>query len=250
MNSLCVATWNLNYLSPNGERAKACRTKMADIQADVWILTETREGFCPGEGFTLIAESELASDLAGDRRWTAIWARESLGGSKQKTSDPERTACARLEIPGGFLLNVYGTVLPWRGSTWRCHKSAGGQAFSEALVVQKADWLELRGNDPNGLLCVAGDFNQDLLATGHYYGSKKERKMLEDALEQANLNCLTGGKFDPVAKRDPDKANVDHICLGGTRPQISDVDTNAWSPQQQERLLSDHFGISVRFSYS
>ena len=51
MNSLYVATWNLNYLSPNSERAKACRAKMAAIQADIWILTETREGFCPGRGF-------------------------------------------------------------------------------------------------------------------------------------------------------------------------------------------------------
>ena len=116
--------------------------------------------------------------------------------------------------------------------------------------MQKADWLELRDNDPEALLCVAGDINQDLLETGHYYGSMKERELLEDALEQVNLRCLTGGKSDPVAKLNTDKATVDHICLGGTRPHISEEKAGAWSPQEQGKILSDHFGVSVRFSYS
>lgn len=246
MNSICIATWNLNNLPLQSARAEICRAKMAEIQADVWILTETRKEFCPGEGYQRIAES----DFADGRYWTAIWARQSFGGSKQKTSDPERTACARLKIPSGFLLNVYGTVLPWRGSTWRGHKSAGGLAFSEALAVQMADWLELRGKDPAALLCVAGDFNQDLLPTGYYYGSKKERKMLEEALAEANLRCLTAGKADPVAELDSNKATVDHICIDGTRPHISEEKAHAWFPEEQGRVLSDHFGVSVRFSYS
>lgn len=249
MNSFCIATWNLNYLSPNGERAKICRAKLLDIKADVWILTETYQGFKPGEDFCLIAESEHASDLADDRRWTAIWARASFVSSQKDTRDPERTACARIVLPNGLPLYLYGTVLPWRGSTWREYKSAGGHAFSEALAVQKADWLDIRKNDPEALLCVAGDFNQDLLASGHYYGSKRERKMLEDAMAQANLTCLTSGASDPVAKLDLQKATVDHIFLGGNQPILSDVNVHALSPKQQETLLSHHYGISVRFVY-
>ena len=250
MNSFCIATWNLNYLSPNGESAKVCRAKMLEAKADVWILTEIRKGFNPGEEFCLIAESELASDLAEDWRWTSIWVHKSLFGSKIDTRDPERTTCARLEIPGGFPLYVYGTVLPWRGSTWHRYTSAGGRAFSEALAVQKADWLDIQKNGQQSLLCVAGDFNQDLLEIGHYYGSKKERQMLEEALSEVHLSCLTAGKSDPVAKQDPSKATVDHICLGGTRPPIFNVKVDAWSPQQQGKTLSDHYGVWAQFSYS
>ena len=250
MNSFCIATWNLNYLSPNSERVKVCRAKMLDIKADVWILTETWKGFQPGEDHRLIAASTLASDLSCDRRWTVIWARTSLNGSQIDTRDPERTACARIVLPNGLSLYVYGTVLPWRGSSWRGKKSAGGHAFSEALAVQKADWVDIRKNDPEALLCVAGDFNQDLLANGHYYGSKRECKLLEEALAQANLNCFTSGASDPVAKLDPQKATVDHICLGATQPILSGVNVHAWSPVQQERQLSDHYGISMRFVYA
>jgi len=99
-------------------------------------------------------------------------------GSTVQTKDPERTACARIESPDGFILYVYGTVLPWRGSTWGEFPSAGGKAFTKALAVQKADWSDLLTNHPEASLCVDGDFNQDLLDSRHYYSSKIGRKAL------------------------------------------------------------------------
>lgn len=251
LNSFCIATWNIENMPLKGDRANACRDKIADIQAQVWILTEMREGFSPGEDFHLIAQSELPSDLTTDRRWTAIWAHQSLIGSSVKTGDQERTACARIESPDGFILYVYGTVLPWLGDNWRGFPSAGGKAFTEALAVQKADWSDLLTNHPEASLCVAGDFNQDLLDSWHFYGSKIQRKALMECLEQTHLKCLTGGKMDPVERINPARANIDHICLGGLAPQTLDpVHVNAWSPEQQGLTLSDHFGVSAEFSYS
>lgn len=250
MNSLRIATWNLNNPPLTGARATACRAKVVEIQAHVWVLTETRQGFSPGENFRLIAQSEQACDLATDRRWTAIWVHKSLAGTQIQTSDPKRTACARLEISGGYTLNVYGTVLPWIGSTWKTYSSAGGQAFSESLAVQKVDWSMLRGAASDSLLCVAGDFNQDLLESGHYYGSKITRQALRETLDQAKLECLTGGKTDPVARLNPGKANIDHICLGGAVPHVSKpVKVIAWSPEHQGTMVSDHFGVSVEINY-
>lgn len=78
LNSFCIATWNINNLPLKGDRANACRDKMAEIQAQVGILTEIREGFSPGEDFHLVAESKPAFDLASDRRWTAIWVHQSF----------------------------------------------------------------------------------------------------------------------------------------------------------------------------
>lgn len=249
MNSLRIATWNLDNAPQTSARATACRAKIVEIQAHVWVLTETRQGFSPGDNFHLIAQSKQACDLATDWRWTSIWVQEPLAGKNIETSDPERTACARLEIPGGYTLKVYGTVLPWLGSTWKKIRNEGGQAFAAALAVQKADWSMLREAASDALLCVAGDFNQDLLESGHYYGSKITRKMLREALDQAKLECLTGGKTDPVARLNPGKANIDHICLGGSVPLVSKpVKVVAWSPEHQGIKVSDHFAVSVEIN--
>lgn len=250
LNSFCIATWNLDNMPLEGARANACRSKIAEIQAQVWVLTEFREGFNLGEDFRLVAESQPATDLATDRRWTGIWAHKSLFGSKEPTSDPERTVCARFKIFDSFIIFVYGTVLPWLGSEWKGNKSEGGQAFSQALDMQKNDWSALRDDHPEAWLCVAGDFNQDLLETGHYYGSKNGRKALKESLEYANLTCFTGGKTDPVRKYDSEKANIDHICLGWpAREHKLSAIVNAWPPIHNEIALSDHFGVSVAFDH-
>lgn len=118
MPSLCIATWNLDNLSLRSDRARICHAKMEEVHAQVWVLTETQRGFYPGNGFHLVAESEKANDLNDDQRWVAIWANQSVSVPCLKTKGDERTACAQFEIDGGRILIVYGTVLPWVGSTW------------------------------------------------------------------------------------------------------------------------------------
>lgn len=248
MPSLCIATWNLDYLSLRSDRARICHAKMEEVRAQVWVLTETQRGFYPGIGFHLVAESEKASDLNDDQRWVAIWANQSVSVTYEKTKGDERTACVQLEIDGGRTLIVYGTVLPWVGSTWNEQPSKGGQAFIQALEQQKTDWIGLQEANPQALLCVAGDYNQDLLESGRYYGSAIQREALRKALEEAKLRCYTGGEGDPVARRSPGDANIDHICFGGS--QIIDVTADAWSPKQQGMKISDHFGVSVQISYA
>lgn len=250
MNSLRIATWNLDYLSLEGNKADLCHAIMADIQAKVWILTETQKGFNPGEDFCMVAESDQASDLPPNRRWTTIWAHRSLSGTQVKTLDSERTACARFKLPGELILHVYGTVLPWLGSTWKGFHGTEGKAFLAALAEQMKDWHALQSESSDASLCVAGDFNQDLLETGHYYGSKVGRKALTNALEQAKLKCLTSGKMDPVARLQPGAANIDHICISGLLSQtVKSEEVIAWSPKQQGSKLSDHFGVSVEVFY-
>ncbi len=248
MYSFCIATWNLDYLSLESDLARICRAKMEEAHAHVWVLTETQRGFYPGGDFQLIAESEKASDLDANHRWVAIWANQSISSACEKTKGDERTVWAQLKIDGGRTLIVYGTVLPWVGSSWNEQPSKGGHAFTQVLEQQKTDWIELQKANPQALLCVAGDYNQDLLESGRYYGSAIQREALRKALAEAGLRCDTGGEKDPVVRRSPGDANIDHICLGGS--QISEVIADAWSPEQQGRKISDHFGVSVQFFYA
>ena len=118
----------------------------------------------------------------------------------------------------------------------------GEAAFLARLSEQSEDWLRLR-DEASGELCVAGDFNQDLLSEGHYYGSGGGRTALRDAFHKCGLDCLTGGKDDPLAGH-AGLASVDHIAITGLRA-VGERRSTVWpAPGTLNRtLLSDHYGV-------
>lgn len=174
-----------------------------------------------------------------------IWARDELVATPVPTSDDERATCARLVMPGGRPLHVYGTVLPWLSDRRRLPLT-GAAAFAVALAEQGADWRRLRDVEPAAALCVAGDLNQDLQLAGHYYGSAAGRAALRAALEGAGLTCLTGGDGDPVARFGGGRASIDHMCVAGLSLADGDDAISAWpAPEHVGRRLSDHHGVVV-----
>ncbi len=249
MNTLRIATWNLNCLPPNGPRADACQRLIADVKANIWVFTEIRQGFKPGKDLRRVAESKVATDRKTEERWVSIWVDASIQGAEKNSGDMERTALARLVLPGEQVINVYGTVLPWVGSKWRGISGAEGEAYREALALQKQDWSALRSMHPEEWLCVAGDFNQEYFPPKHYYGSTRQQDALKEAFEIVNMACLTGGKHDPVARFNPGKANIDHICLG--REKLAEgvfaFKSDAWSLEHEGTRVSDHHGVVVEF---
>src|SRR5205823_3317410 len=134
----------------------------------------------------LAACSVPAHDLGGDngKAWVAIWTRNNLPVlSRCQTSEQDRTVCAMIQLPQGQSITIYGTVLPWR--------SDGGQeAYCRAVQKQSGDWLRLQQSDPKHMLCVVGDFNDELSGASHV-GSKLGRESLCGALLSADLACLT-----------------------------------------------------------
>ena len=115
---------------------------------------------------------------------------------------------------------------------------SGEALFLRRLSEQANDWQRLQAE---GALCVAGDFNQDLLPTGHYYGSKNGRAALRKALLSCNLECLTGGEYDPLAN-ELGRANIDHICVHKMLP-LQSPPSSAWPPAGQLKGLTDHYCI-------
>ena len=228
-----LATWNINRCHPNEARANRLQKGIAQVNADVWILTETYIGFSPGSDFCLLAHSANAPDRNARQGecWVAIWSR--LNGHRiQMTADRERVAAAKIND-----CVVVGTVLPWL-SDRRAPHLTGAALFQAKLSEQARDWRRLQAE---GALCVAGDFNQDLLPTGHYYGSKNGRVALQEALLSCNLNCLTGGENDPLADA-VGRANIDHICVHKMRP-IRLPQSSAWPSASQLKGLTDHYCI-------
>jgi hypothetical protein len=214
---------------------------MKTIAPDVWVLTETYVGFSPGPEYELISHSADAPDreAADGECWVAIWSR--LPGKRVGLSaDLERATAASI----GTSVVVVGTVLPWLTDN-RYPGVHGEAAFRARLDEQACDWHRL-GSDPSSGLCVAGDFNQDLLASGHYYGSAGGRQALCQALVSAGLDCLTGGADDPLAGVQG-LACIDHICVHGLSPGGQPRST-AWPPPGQlPRRLTDHYGVWADF---
>lgn len=241
---LKVATWNLALPVSDARRA-AMREHTDREQADVWVLTETHDGFTPGHPYSHSSAAGRDGDHGAEHRWVTTWSRYPL--EPLETADEQRTAAARVRPGSGAPFIVYGTVLPWVGSPWRGHPSAGGAAFRAALALQAADWRRLRSAYPEDELFVLGDLNQDLV-TPHYYGSRANRAALEDALEGAGLVALTAGAGDPVRRDSAPAACIDHVCARGDSAWQAAPAVRWPDVPVPERWLSDHFGLSVVFT--
>jgi len=241
-----LATWNV-AIPVATRRRDALRAHIDCQQADVWVLTETHDGFEPG-----LAHSHSSADgrdglHAQGHRWVTIWSRHPL--EPVATSDGRRTAAARVRPDHDAPFIIYGTVLPWLGSPWGGFPSAGGVAFREALSSQCDDWIRLRGEFPNDELFVLGDFNQDLVEP-RYYGSRANRRALEAALEAAGLVALTGGDRDPIRRDSAPCACIDHICAPSEVMARAESAVRWPDVSVPERWLSDHFGVSVSIERS
>lgn len=240
-----IANWNLKRIQPLEHRAEPIRQQFKTVNADIWILTETHELIGPGEDFSSVMSSRPDGESKRGEHWTGIWSRYPMQHLPSFVSDESRCTAALIAHPDFGELTVYATVLPWNGSKWRDIESAGGAAFEAALKAYTLDWQRLSAAFPNALHIVAGDFNQDL-APYHYYGSKRQRELLQDALTATHMKALTAGMNDPV---DTDAALrhacIDHICISDS-PATQVIKTTRWPETgKPDTQLSDHFGVAV-----
>ena len=163
------------------------------------------------------------------------------------TSDQARCAVGRTTHKDLGEVVIFGCVLPWGGSKWRGISSVGGAAFAAALDLYRRDWDRLRAAFSSAVLVVAGDFNQSVV-DWHYYGSRRQRELLESASAGAGLLAVTAGTGDPVAREAAPHACIDHICVTDS-PDIRVGKTTRWPQTSKPSLrLSDHFGVAVELS--
>ena len=239
-----IATWNLESVrASTNDREDAFHEAMKQVDADVWVLTETWANFPPGNDYRLIAESHAGEDLTEwpNRRWVAIWSR--LEGKKIEVQcQTDRLACVLIQPPTGKAILVMGTVLPWLSDApW-----PGADGFCSALGGQVAEWTRLETMHPNAGLFVAGDFNQSFPYQQHY-GSMRGAEALDDALKTLDLQCLTEGDHSSNGK-----PWIDHLCVKHNMVQTgSKPEAETWPvPCVQGREITDHPGVSIKIMVS
>ena len=245
---LRIATWNLMRARPGrSARTRALVALMERVAADIWVLTETHRDLSPGPAYTCVAYSADAPDRdsASGECWVAIWSRLPAEPVTLE-AEPARTAAARVNTGGRQTLQVVGTVLPWL-SDRRNLPLRGAAAFCDSLGRQAAEWRRLRASEPESILCVAGDFNQDL-ATRHFYGSAAGRAGLRQALRDAGLVCVTAGSGDSPESGDG-YVGIDHICVSEwlVKARLSRTIPLETLPMHGNRL-TDHEGVCVEIS--
>jgi endonuclease/exonuclease/phosphatase family metal-dependent hydrolase len=109
---------------------------------------------------------------------------------------------------------------------------------------QREQWRELRGQYPGTPMVVAGDFDQDRDGSG-WYGTHRGRDLLNEALEAADLACVTAQ--DVVAMGNlADSHLVDHIAIDRAWADRSPVRLHCWEKTDQDGAhLSDHPTVAV-----
>ena len=246
--TLSIANWNLQRVTPVKARGQRITEECEKVDADIWFLIETHQDLIPHQGYTSRFSGTPNRESKPGEKWSAIWSRWPMEPLEGYVSDHSRCVAGRiLETPFGELIH-YGTVLPWN-TDLRAEVSSSFEAFSEALSVQKSDWLRLQKDFPNATLIVAGDFNQGLIDR-HYYGSKKKQHLLESALKECRLAPLTAGVNDPISRDSYPRANIDHICIASTF-EWSVAETRRWPDSPvPDKSLSDHFGVSAKLTLS
>lgn len=235
-----IATWNLERPDPGSKvRNLAQMEKIREIDADIWILTETHEVI------DLSDTHHGASTLPSPRKprpgeaCAAIWSRWPIL-RRIDTEDNSEAICVEVDHPEKQLL-VYGSIIAYAGYKGPDGKSPMWEQHYRYIEWLERDWLRLRRQFPDHHLITGGDYNQNRDGA-RWYGTKKGRDMLSEALKGAELKCVTEEDFVAAGKLEK-RHTVDHICMDESlAAQVADVD--AWERTRPDGLsLSDHSGI-------
>ena len=216
---------------------------MAEISADVWVITEGRQDFPPEDGFVGVC---TPSDPPRNRvleSSAAIWARTPLRALAEPAPCKRGSVVAIVESAVGPVL-VYGNVIAYAGSKrhidgrpatrqWEVHEAE--------IERQVSEWRWLRERFPALPFVVAGDFNMTL-GVVRRYGLERLRRRLREGLRAADLRCLTDEDVDANGKL-PGRQLVDHVCISAHFEVVGDIE--CYAPLRDGLELSDHPALAV-----
>jgi len=213
-----IATWNLERPTINGKKTSTIVETLKEINADIFVLTETDEFIEIGsEYFVRHSEKDKQDYFREGERRVSIFSKYPII-KELETFRADTSLCVALETPKGELF-IYGTVIGNWGNK--------GYNFKEDLEAQLLDFNRL-SIDKN--FCVAGDFN--ISFSDSYYTVKESRAKLKTTFENLGLKILTENLLE----------NVDHIVLPGNFYDGSKLKMGSWN---EIKNLSDHKGVWI-----
>lgn len=236
-----IATWNLERPKWNGHEKNRHRfTKIEEIDADLWVLTETNSAIdLTGRGYTAIESLPIPAYHENGEHLSTIWTRWKVRESIA-TFDRSIAVRAEVESPFGPML-VYGTVIPYANERGANGTVRRWEEHRRSLRLHHEDWSRLKRLYPEHLMCVAGDFNQSRDSSG-WYEDRESVALLTGFLRDLGLKCITEAD---MRARGLSRASIDHICLSEELSGRFDR-LDAWEGTTGDGVkMSDHNGIFV-----
>lgn len=228
-----IVTWNIERQAPGSRKAKIMLERIAALSPDIVCLTEGFEGSTAILGGFEISVSGVSwADEAPTERKVVLWSKhpwaEIAGDLHERLQSGAYLEAASLTPIGR--IRFLGVCIPYHFA-------------SPAGVLPKArPWSEqlrfiggLRSATtgmPDQTTVVLGDFNQYF---PRIWGSKAASAVLIEAL--GDFQICTAGPIPGV-----DHPAIDHIALS---PDLEAISVTGIDEHDGQRLLSDHFGLSV-----
>jgi len=240
-----IATWNLERCSSSAwSKAPAQQRRLAQVDADIWVLTETFTDRSPVPGFTGVFSPPHPERRPNpDERWTAVWSRWPIEQLDEPAPHRRGTVAARIATPTGPVI-VYGTVIAYQHEPTHDdgRPARGWEVHTAEVTRQSAEWQLLRQQHPETPLVVAGDFNQARSGRPRSYGTTATRAAMTDALSRAGLRCLT--EVDLVESGAiTQRSHVEHICVSDG---LTAAPVLAWDRVDDNGVsVSDHPTLAV-----
>lgn len=214
---------------------------MEAIDADIWVLTETRESVAPADGYEGLHCPPLARRATDDdERNVSIWSRWPIEATTVP-GDGRGSVSALVHTPTGDLV-LYGTVIAWANDKGPDGTSRMWEEHAAEVTRQGAEWAHLRAAYPGTPMIVAGDFNQDRDGSG-WYGTHHARELLTDELGRNDLRVVTDGNVVEAGLHDGNL--VDHIAVSSQLATSGPMMTVMGLRDADGVRLSDHPTVIV-----
>ena len=235
-----IATWNLERPKQNGwVKNNRQLNKIDEINADVWVLTETHSSIKLPDDFASLASSTYEGYRAGESL-SSIWTRWKVL-RPIATFDSRWAVCAEVDSPFGAMI-IYGTVITYANDKGVSGTAKRWEEHRRSIEQHHEDWLKIRKLFPDHLMCIAGDFNQSRDRSG-WYEEKQSVEMMSAALRDLSLVCVTEEDFQ---KKGFSRSAVDHICLSKSLVERHVLEASAWERINSDgEKMSGHNGVFV-----
>jgi endonuclease/exonuclease/phosphatase family metal-dependent hydrolase len=231
-----IATWNVERPKLNGwTRNPRIIAKLHEVNADLWILTETNTAISPGDNFFSAATlPELNYHKLGES-YATIWTRWPMLRNI-KTYSSEMAVCIEVESPIGPMI-VYGSIITYANDKGSQGKSGHRVEHKKAIIEHGKDWKRIRAAFPNHHFVAAGDYNQSRDGSG-WYEDATSVELLSGALRDNGLRCVTDN-----IKLVESRSTIDHICVSKSFDTLPEAVTGWEGLNSKGERLSDHNGV-------
>ena len=243
-----IATWNLDEASTTNKTRAGCQIeKLANIDADILILTETSQEIDLAKyGYNCI--QNLEKNEYG-KFYSVIWSKYEIV-KRISTYDEATAVCCKIVLPNRNDIIIYGTIITYLSDKGSEGISKYGEEHYKEILRQGEDWSNIIKKYSPKLFCLAGDFNQPRDGSSWYSAKAANKRGIEaltGELNKNNLTCLTDKDFFKSGELQ-DRHSVDHICLTKNTYQMHHVGVWQGSYGIANKKLSDHNGVFVEIS--